>query len=197
MSDVLESSNGVAAYTFELAELNGDDVVARKTVRLSAVSSLQDLHQLILKAFRLEDDEVFPGERYADLPFVFYMNNVSEDYSCAYVSECYEDARRLNDEAMAQALAAITGMGIRAGRFFRAILVRLCNPIPKPRKPAGLTPNARLQDFDITTETQFLYDLGIIPQLMLAVKCRKIETISDPAEAIPTILMRRRKKTSP
>lgn len=195
MANAFESNNGTVAYTFELARLVVDEVVTRKTVRLPATCSLSDFHQLILKAFRLEDDEVFPGERYADLPYVFYMNNISEDLSCAYVSNDYEEQSRAMDEDAASVFSVFTGMGVDVGRAFLAKIKRFISPGSVCKRPAGLVSKAMLQDFAITTGRRFLYDLGVLPQLMIAVECRKVETISSPADSYPMILPRRTKKT--
>lgn len=195
MTNASESNNGTAAYTFELGRLVVDEVVARKTVRLPATCSLSDFHQLILKAFRLEDDEVFPGERYANLPYVFYMNNVSEDLSCAYVSNDYEEQSTAMDEDAASVFSAFTGMGSDVGRAFLAKIKRFISPGSMRKRPAGLAAKARLQDFAITTGTRFLYDLGVIPQLMIAVECRKVEPLSSSADSYPMILPRRPKRT--
>jgi len=193
MTNTLESDNNAVAYIFELARLVGNDPVDRKRVRLAATNSLRDFHELILRAFSLEDDEVFPGERYADLPYVFYMNNVPEDLTCAYASDNFEAEGNLMDESAAALFSAFTGMPINVG----CSLVKKIKQdfvVSSASAPAGLAADAKLQDFAFTAGKQFVYDLGVIPQLTIDVTCLNVEAISNPADACPMILPRRRKK---
>lgn len=100
------------------------------------------------------------------------------------------------DESAAEVFSAFSGMGADVGRSFVSTIKELINPEPVSERPARLASTARLRDFAITNGREFLYDLGLMPDLMIAIKCRNVEAISDPAESCPTVLARSRKKCS-
>lgn len=177
--------NSYIAYTFELTQQHYERSVSR-TVQLESAHTLHDLHLIILKAFGLKcDADGFP---YADFPYAFYMNNDPDDLNSAFVSDNFEDENKLMEQGMAGFFSAMTGLDLTSQ-------LTATPTVAEPESlhnPAGHTANCHLRNLNLPAKHEFVYDLGVGPEVIVSIKFLGSKLLSNDTATSPPRIVKQR-----
>lgn len=175
------------SYAFKLTRLRHNKRGASRTVQLAAGSSLHDLHLTIMEAFGWDDDEWL-----VEAPYVFYTNNIPEDFSAAFVSNNYASEMQLMNTGMAGFFHALSGYDLSLPTVGSSDI----QP-DDAEHPVGLAEHCKLLDLNLSVGSEFVYDLGLGPDAIVSIKCSESKLLCSAAHTAPATLKRRDKTTSP